>query len=92
VKAEITYNAGASYRFVGIPGPIVKFRQNKTQTVTDSQLIKAAQNTKGFTVRILEAERPPKKQRRTKKKRTMRETVARTTKKKTKKKTRRYSE
>ncbi len=56
MKAEVTYNAGKSYRIKG-----TKFEQGKTKVVTDAATIKKCQMTAGFSVRVLEAAKPPKK-------------------------------
>jgi hypothetical protein len=56
MKAEVTYNAGKTYRIKG-----TKFEQGKTRVITDSGMIKKCQMTAGFSVRIMEADKPRKK-------------------------------
>jgi len=53
--AEITYNAGKSYRIKA-----TKFLQHKTEVVTDPDVIKRCQMTAGFAVRIVQPERKKK--------------------------------
>lgn len=55
MKAEITYNAGASYRIKE-----AKFKRGITKLVTDSTVIQKCQATAGFSVRILEEDKPVK--------------------------------
>jgi hypothetical protein len=55
MKAEITYNAGKSYRIKA-----TKFEQGKTKIVTDPGLVKRCQQTAGFCVRVLEDSKPVK--------------------------------
>jgi len=55
MKAEITYNAGASYRIKAM-----KFNRGVTKPVTDSAVIKKCQATAGFSVRVLEEDKPAK--------------------------------
>lgn len=50
MKAEITYNTGKSYRI----GQQV-FKQNRMEIVTDPEIVKRAQETNGFSVRVVEA-------------------------------------
>lgn len=47
--AEITYNAGRSYRIKS-----TKFVQHRTEVVTDPDVIARCQITAGFSVRILQ--------------------------------------
>lgn len=58
-KAEVTWNGSKSYRFAGNAQLI--FKEGKTRTVTDSDLIKRCQTTAGFSVRVLKTYKPKKK-------------------------------
>jgi len=49
MKAEIIYTAGKSYALRG-----KKFMQDRMETVHDPATIKKAQQTSGFSVRVLE--------------------------------------
>jgi hypothetical protein len=49
MKAEITYNAGASYRVKAH-----KFPRGRTVLVTDRDVILKCQQTTGFSVNVLE--------------------------------------
>jgi hypothetical protein len=54
MAAEITYNRGLTYRLATPGRPIIKFRKNRTRVITDPDVIRYCQMTKGFTVRTLE--------------------------------------
>ena len=56
--AEVTYNAGASYRFFGFD---VLFLKDQTKTIDNADLIEKALNTPGFTVRVLEYDKPKRR-------------------------------
>lgn len=59
IKAEVTWNGSKSYRFAGNSKLI--FKEAKTQTLTDPDIIKRCQNTAGFCVRVLKTYKPKKK-------------------------------
>lgn len=67
MPAVITYNAGASYRIGDY-----RFTKNVGQTVSDEEVIRRAETTRGFTVRREEDPDDPNLARRPKKKRTLR--------------------
>jgi len=79
--AEITYNAGATCQIKN-----TKFALNRTVLVSDSAVIKRAQNTKGFSVHVISTKKKTKKKTRSVERDSMGET-RRATKKKTSKKT-----
>jgi hypothetical protein len=59
IRAEVTWNGSKSYRFAGNNKLI--FKEAKTQTITETELIKRCQNTAGFSVRVLETYKPKKR-------------------------------
>ncbi len=92
-KAEVTWNGSKSYRFAGNSKLI--FKNGKTKTLEDTDLIKRCQSTYGFAVQVVETYTRPKKEKKSSKKKIVRsvERSGSKKRKKTKKKTSRsYSD